>query len=103
LVSETSRAFCYASLPRRGKRGASDCCCRGGVVGQTLPRLVPETLPVFAGDTIVLATDGVHASSLDGTRTNDTMEGIANRVLATHARGTDDALVLVARYRGASP
>ena len=28
---------------------------------------------------------------------------VANRILADQSRGTDDALVLVARYRGGSP
>jgi hypothetical protein len=72
----------------------------GGIVGQTLPRLRPATLPVSPGDVILLATDGLHTDSLDDVRTSDTVEGIATGVLAKHARGTDDALVLVARYRG---
>ncbi|HEY3234924.1 MAG TPA: SpoIIE family protein phosphatase [Polyangiaceae bacterium] len=72
----------------------------GGIVGQTLPKLRPWTLSLGAGDTVVLATDGVRTSSLDDTRTSDTVEGIANGLLARHARGTDDALVVAARYRG---
>jgi negative regulator of sigma-B (phosphoserine phosphatase) len=72
----------------------------GGVVGQSLPTLRPETVELFPGDTILLATDGLPTASFDGARMNDTVERMATDVLGRHARATDDALVLVARYRG---
>ncbi len=75
----------------------------GGIVGQTLPTLRPQTLRVFPGDMILLATDGLRTTALAETRPIDTMEVIASRFLAEHARGTDDALVLAARYRGPPP
>jgi phosphoserine phosphatase RsbX len=75
----------------------------GGVVGESLPRLRPATLPVAPGDMILLATDGLHEAALDEVRTSGTVEAIADAVLATHARKTDDALVLAARYRGSYP
>jgi negative regulator of sigma-B (phosphoserine phosphatase) len=75
----------------------------GGIVGQTLPRLRPATLPVSPGDTLLLATDGIQADSLDDIPAGRAVEDIAGRVLARHARGTDDALVLVARRRGGAP
>ena len=34
---------------------------------------------------------------------DDTPQQLAGRILATHAKGTDDALVLVARYLGRTP
>jgi phosphoserine phosphatase RsbX len=70
----------------------------GGVLGWSLPavRVVRTTLQ--SGDCVVMATDGVAAdfgSSL--------MPGVpageqAKRVLASHARGSDDALVVAVRY-----
>ncbi len=75
----------------------------GGVVGQTLPTLRPETLPLHAGDTIVFATDGVRTSAFDDTSATGSVEDIADGILERHRKGTDDALVLAARYRGAPP
>jgi hypothetical protein len=72
----------------------------GGIVGQNLPTLRPATLPVAPGDTIVFATDGVRSEFVDEVDLAASVGSIANRILAKHATGSDDALVLVARYRG---
>jgi phosphoserine phosphatase RsbX len=72
----------------------------GGIVGQTLPTLRAATLALRSGDTLVLATDGVRSAFLDDLNTADGVEEIARRVFAKHVTGADDALVVVARYRG---
>jgi negative regulator of sigma-B (phosphoserine phosphatase) len=74
---------------------------RGGIVGFRLPALNARTLPVAPGDLLVLATDGVHDGFAEGVERDRTPREIAEGILARHARGTDDALVLVARWRGA--
>jgi negative regulator of sigma-B (phosphoserine phosphatase) len=72
----------------------------GGVVGFNLPRVRLGTIPLEPGDAVVLATDGVtadfSASLASGVRAQD----LAERVLAKHGKGTDDALAAVVRYLG---
>ncbi|MGB6718351.1 MAG: SpoIIE family protein phosphatase [Candidatus Acidiferrales bacterium] len=72
---------------------------RGGVVGDQLPPLVASIVPVSRGDTLIFATDGLRLGFADGLRA-DSVQATAAAVLAGFARGTDDALVLVARYTG---
>ncbi len=75
---------------------------RGGVVGYRLPTLYPVTVSVAPGDTLLFATDGIRSSFTDRLTANGTPQQIADRILSAHTRGTDDALVLVARYIGPS-
>jgi phosphoserine phosphatase RsbX len=72
---------------------------RGGVVGDQLPPLVASIVPVSRGDTLIFVTDGVRLGFADSLRA-DSVQATADGVLAGFARGTDDALVLVARYTG---
>lgn len=73
---------------------------RGGVVGQTMGMLYPAALPVFVGDTLVFATDGIQSEFVDDLEKGESVAANANRVLVRHSRGKDDALILVARYPG---
>lgn len=78
----------------------------GGIVGQSPGRLRPATLKMVRGDVIVFTTDGIAADFLSETflakvRSGESTEELANHVLERHAQERDDALVLVARYRGA--
>jgi len=57
-------------------------------------------LPVSPGDTLILATDGVRGGYLDLVAVSDPPQQLADQLLAEYGRGTDDALVLVARYLG---
>ncbi|MBI4493272.1 MAG: SpoIIE family protein phosphatase [Chloroflexi bacterium] len=76
---------------------------RGGVVGYQVPPLHASVLSVRPGDTLAFATDGIRSSFAQEVVPGDPPQRIADRVLARHARGTDDALVLVARYLGRGP
>lgn len=74
---------------------------RPGIVGYGLPALIPTTIPVATGDTLVLATDGVErgftqAFSSGAARPADG----AAPLLRRFASGNDDALLLLARYTG---
>jgi len=73
---------------------------RGGVVGFRLPALVPSTVSVAPGDTLILATDGVSGDFPMGVKLFETPERIAESILDRFAHGRDDALALVARYWG---
>ncbi|HZE04276.1 MAG TPA: SpoIIE family protein phosphatase [Solirubrobacteraceae bacterium] len=74
---------------------------RPGIVGYGLPALIPATVPVAAGDTLVLATDGVErtfgqALSNGGAAPADGAAALLRRF----ASRNDDALLVLARYVG---
>lgn len=71
-----------------------------GVVGGHLPPLRPVTVPVFPGDTLVMATDGIRSSFERGISLRGSPQTIASSILAQYKKGTDDALVVVVRYTG---
>lgn len=73
---------------------------RGGVVGYQLPLLNAAVIPVLVGDTLIFATDGIDSNFTDGIFLGDSPQRLATRILAQHGKGTDDALVLVARWTG---
>lgn len=87
-----------AGAPRRAREALAS---RGGVVGYQLPPLRTATLPVAAGDTLVFATDGLRSAFVEALTPAASPRELADALLARYARGTDDALVLVARYVGA--
>jgi hypothetical protein len=72
----------------------------GGVPGHQLPSVRSNELPVAPGDTLVLATDGVRGGYLDLIDSRDPPQKLADQLLTEYGKGTDDALVLVARYMG---
>ena len=76
---------------------------RGGVVGYQLPPLRVVALQVAPGDTLVLATDGIRSGFVADLAATTRPRALAQSILERHARGSDDALVVVARYVGASP
>lgn len=69
-----------------------------GVVGHELPRLIPQTVPLARGDLLIFATDGIRRDFDDDLMPRGSCREIADRILEQHALGSDDALVLVARY-----
>lgn len=76
---------------------------RGGVIGYELPPLRAAVTTLQAGDLLILATDGIDASFTDQLDASRSPQRLADHILAEHAKGTDDALVLVARYLGRPP
>ncbi|HTR82185.1 MAG TPA: SpoIIE family protein phosphatase [Bacteroidota bacterium] len=73
---------------------------RGGVVGYNLPLPFASVHPLFSGDTLIFATDGIHNSFQEIISTQQSPQGLADKICAQYCKKTDDALVLVARYRG---
>jgi len=71
---------------------------RGGVLGHQLPSLYASIIPIARGDTLILVTDGIHCNFADGLNVTDRPQLIADRIVAGYSKGSDDALVLVARY-----
>lgn len=69
-----------------------------GIVGLELPRLRAEVIALAPGDTLVFATDGVDEAFALAHPNAASPQRLADAILADHAKGTDDALVLVGRY-----
>jgi serine phosphatase RsbU (regulator of sigma subunit) len=76
---------------------------RSGVVGIRLPILREGELAVKPGDILTMMTDGVSEERPQRVPFNGRIESMAQGILASGCKGTDDALVLVARYRGDQP
>ncbi len=55
------------------------------------------------GDMLTMVTDGVSHEPPLRASMNCRIESMANGILTSAYKGTDDALVLVARYRGTQP
>ncbi len=73
---------------------------RSGIVGSRLPLLQAAVIPVNPGDTLLFTTDGVAHDFVRSIVINGPLQAIADRVLAKANKGTDDALVMIARYLG---
>ncbi len=73
---------------------------RGGVVGYRLPPMRVATLPVGLDDVLIFATDGIDGGYRCESPIGWSPQDFADHVVKHHGKETDDALVLVVRYRG---
>ncbi len=73
---------------------------RGGTIGLRLPMLVASVTELRSGDVFMLATDGLAPGYHSEVRLDAPLQSLADQILKTYGRGTDDALVLVGRYLG---
>jgi hypothetical protein len=73
---------------------------RSGVVGVHLPPLASASLPVFPGDVLIFATDGIRGDFAQASLKANTLQELARNILARFSKGNDDSLVLVARFLG---
>jgi serine phosphatase RsbU (regulator of sigma subunit) len=69
-----------------------------GIVGHSLPRLSAQTTKIARGDVLLFATDGIARDFADDLVPSGSCREIAHSILDRHGLGSDDALVLVARY-----
>jgi phosphoserine phosphatase RsbX len=74
---------------------------RSGVIGFQIPEVRAMAVPVTRGDVLVFATDGIAHGFVEACR-GGTPQQIADSILTRYGKSTDDALVLVAVYRGAA-
>ena len=72
---------------------------KGGVVGYNMPSIRVTGTGLEDGDVMVLATDGIESAFASAIRAGGTAQEIADRILEAHAKQSDDALVVVVRYR----
>jgi serine/threonine protein phosphatase PrpC len=100
-VGNVECVLLYTDLAARPARPVrTSLVTRGGIVGSELPELRAEVLSIAPGDTLLVATDGIKDGFADGLSTETPPQQLADQILARSCKGTDDALVLVARYLG---
>ena len=73
---------------------------RSGIVGFHLPALRSNAVTIAPDDLLIFATDGITAGFTEAVFHRQAPQHIAERVLERHFKGSDDGLVLVARYLG---
>jgi hypothetical protein len=87
--------------PRGGDRlEEQQLLLRGGVVGFRLPALRPSRLRLARGDILGMATDGIRSGFARSLAQAAPPQRIADAILDEYGRTTDDALVVVARFKG---
>jgi negative regulator of sigma-B (phosphoserine phosphatase) len=70
------------------------------VVGARMPFIHAAIVPVMRGDMLIFSTDGVRSDYRKDVRSEQSPQQIADQIMTQSYKGTDDALVLVVRYRG---
>ena len=73
---------------------------RSGIVGYRLPSLQASSTSILPGDLLAFATDGINVAIAETLVTGGPPQRLAERVMERHFKGTDDALVLLAKYLG---
>jgi serine/threonine protein phosphatase PrpC len=95
-----------ATLVAKGPRGVqvrASALLTAGIVGYRMPEtLLTQNISVAPGSLLVIASDGIAENHLDHLDFAAPTTVIADQILRHHAKGSDDALVLAARHRGAS-
>jgi negative regulator of sigma-B (phosphoserine phosphatase) len=71
----------------------------GGVLGYRMPNVRTASMPLERGDLLVMITDGIDSAISPGLAGGGAAQTMADRIFAMHGRGSDDALVVVVRYR----
>ena len=69
-----------------------------GFIGADIPHTTPRVVSLTPGDTLIMASDGIKDGFAESLALGTAPQDLADQILARHAKGTDDALVLVARY-----
>jgi negative regulator of sigma-B (phosphoserine phosphatase) len=72
---------------------------KGGVVGYNMPSIRVTGTDLEEGDVMVLATDGIDSGFARAIADGGSAQEIADRILTAHGKESDDALVVVVRYR----
>lgn len=85
----------------QGESRPRELLVRGGVVGDRIPEeLNPSVFPIAPGDTLIIATDGVRHYFTEILPTAAEPQQLAERILNSYAKHSDDAAVLVFRFNG---
>ena len=86
-MKEEVRVLAGSLRMRRADGGARESIVvRGGVVGYEIPPLRPITYAVAAGDTLVMATDGIRGIFGDQLRAEASPRELADQILREHGK-----------------
>jgi negative regulator of sigma-B (phosphoserine phosphatase) len=96
-------ATLFRAAPRQGVPAEESALLRGGVVGAQLPEPYATIIPVQTADVLVMASDGVRPDFVREQALRTPPQRLADLILEKNFKGNDDALVLVARFREATP
>jgi negative regulator of sigma-B (phosphoserine phosphatase) len=89
-----------ARLVRQGPELREDVALVfGGVLGYRMPNVRTASMPLERGDLLVMITDGIDSAISPGLAGGGAAQMMADRIFAMHGRCSDDALVVVVRYR----
>jgi hypothetical protein len=64
-----------------------------------MPKVRAATMAIERGDVLVMITDGIEPAISTAVAAGGAAQALADRILASHGKGTDDALAVVVRYR----
>ena len=92
-------AFLVRSSPG-GTRAIDAPILSGGIVGYHLPHVMVRSADLQRGDLVVMATDGIDRAFVQHIRPAEEGRSMADGILASCNKGSDDALALVSRFRG---
>lgn len=87
--------------PVRGAPAREIALLRSGIVGADVPLPHASVVPVHGGDVLVFMTDGVRPDLGPDLPLRLSPQRLAEQLLARLSKGSDDALVLVARFPSA--
>lgn len=89
-----------ARLVRSGPEQREDVALVfGGVLGYRMPQVRAATMALERGDVLVMITDGIDPAISSALASGGAAQALADRILVSHGKGTDDALAVVVRYR----
>jgi serine phosphatase RsbU (regulator of sigma subunit) len=81
--------------------GLNVLASRGGILGAgPEPAHDAQTTQLRPGDTLILASDGIDPAFVGAAASPQPPHALAQQIVSRFAKGTDDALVLVARFPG---
>lgn len=92
-------ATLFRATPGTDAPAREEALLRGGVVGGQLPAPHASSFPVDAGDILVMASDGLRQDFTRELPARGNLQHLADHLLEKNLKGTDDALVLVARFK----
>lgn len=95
-------ATLFRAVSGPGTPARESALLRGGVVGGQLPAPYASVIPVSPGDVLVMASDGVRGDFPRDLALRSDLQHLADQLLAMNFKGTDDALVLLARLKEAA-
>ena len=105
VLDQAANTLTYAGIGNTGIRiigeGAGRVASNDGIIGGGYRLLSPQTVPIAAGELVIMFTDGIASrldiSKYDGSLRSD-LQRLADRIIEDWGRETDDAAVLIFRY-----